>query len=77
MIKRVIIPNGWPCKLIEAPPGPFVTLENPELLCFKSEYMRSDGVHPEAYNSAGEAFHGNGPGHMVQPVDMITEEDDD
>lgn len=75
-----LIPLGWPCTLKEAPPGPFVTMENPELLCFKTEYARTgeDGKYlgREAYNSAGEAFHGKGDVHIIQPVEMVVTEEE-
>lgn len=71
MQRKLIVPDGWPCTVGECPPGPFVTLENPELLCFKSEYGDNDGKL-DVYNSAGEFFHGDG---LVQPVEMIIEEE--
>lgn len=75
MIQKIIVPQGWPCTLAEAPPGPFVTPENPELLCFKTEYHHDDG-RVMAYNSAGEFFCGDGNAHQVQPVEMIVEEEE-
>lgn len=72
MIRRVIVPDGWACTVKECRPGPFVTLENPELLCFMSEYHHDDG-RCMAYNSAGEFFCGEA---LVQPVNMIEESDD-
>jgi len=74
MVKR-IIPIGWPVKLIDCPPGPFVTLEHPHLLCFKSEYMHDDGVRVMAFNCAGEFFC-TGNDCMVQEVDMNCEEEE-
>jgi len=73
VIRKIIVPNGWPCTLSEATPGPFVTLENPELLCFKSEYHEQDG-RVRAFNSAGEFFCGEAD-EIVQPVSMIEEEE--
>ncbi len=75
MTQKIIIPVGWPCSLKEARPGPFVTLDNPELLCFKSEYHHNDG-RVEAYNSAGEFFCGDGDAQQVQMVEMVTEDED-
>lgn len=72
MILKSIVPDGWQCSLEDAPPGPFVSVANPNLLCFKSEY--SDESGPIAYNSAGERYHGGGPKTVVQPVEMIIEE---
>jgi hypothetical protein len=74
MIQKIITPVGWPCPLREAPPGPFVTRENPELLCFKSEYHHDDG-RVMAFNSAGEFFCGDRDAHQVQPVDMVVEDE--
>ncbi len=71
MKQKIIIPNGWPCMLSECPPGPFVTTENPNLLCFKSEYFHDDSTMVLALNSSGEFFHGLGNKHIVQPVEMI------
>ncbi len=76
MERKVIVPDGWPCTLAECPPGPFVTLENPDLLCFKSEYTqddRGDDGRIMAYNSAGEFFCGDGDKTKVQPVEMLCE----
>ena len=74
MTKLLIVPDGWPCTLEECPPGPFVTLDNPNLLCFKSEYSQPPAhKYPMALNSAGEFFSGEG---RVQPVEMIEESDD-
>ena len=67
MIVKTIVPDGWPCSLNEATPGHFVTLEDPHLLCFKSEY-RDEGGQVMAYNEVGERFHGDG---QVQPVEML------
>jgi hypothetical protein len=74
MIKRTIVPLGWPCTLLEAPPGPFVTIIHPDLLCFKSDYYTDDG-RAQAYNSAGEYFC-TGDECKVQPVEMINEDED-
>lgn len=73
MTLKIITPVGWPCTLAEAPPGPFVTLEHPDLLCFKSEYHHDNG-RVMAYNSAGEFFCGKGNEHQVQPVEMVVED---
>jgi hypothetical protein len=72
MPQKTIIPNGCPCTLEECPPGPFVPQSSPDMLCFKSEYGNSEGSL-DAYNSAGEYYHGEG---MVQPVKMISEDVD-
>ena len=58
----VMKPYGWQCKLEECEPGFFVVDGR---LCFKSEY--SVNGKPEAYNSAGEAYHGD-PEALVTPV---------
>lgn len=71
MIKK-IVPLGWPCSLEAAPPGPFVTTEDPDLLCFKSEYRHEDG-RVMAFNSAGEYFVSHYA--TVQPVEMVLEEE--
>lgn len=72
---RKIVPLGWPTSLRAAPPGPFVTLDNPELLCFKSEYSKDSGA-PEALNSAGEYFCGDDTA-LIQPVMMIEDDSED
>lgn len=72
-MKKAIQPEGWPCKLVEARPGPFVTLTHPDLLCFKSEYHHDDGS-VMAFNSAGEFFV-TGDATMIQPVEIAAEED--
>ena len=69
---KFIVPEGWPCTLADAPEGMFVTLEQPNLICFKSEYHLEDG-RVKAFNSAGEYFHGNGDDHIVQPVRLEVE----
>lgn len=73
MRRLIIEPDGWPCALSECPPGPFISLAYPDLLCFKSEYSTKvkDEYRCDAYNSAGEYYHGDG---LVQPVEMIVEE---
>lgn len=73
---KSITPRGWPCSLAECPPGPFVTLPNPDRLCFKSEYYHDDGK-VMAFNSAGEYFYFVADSEeIVQPVEMIVEEDE-
>ena len=72
-MRMVINPEGWPCSLEEAPAGPFVTLDKPHLLCFKSEYHHDDG-RIIAYNSAGEFFCTQDA--RIQPVSMNVERDD-
>lgn len=64
-----IVPNGWPCKLCDAPEGMFVTMEDKDLICFKTEYTSIEGK-VVAYNSGGEYFHGKGDEHIVQPVKL-------
>ena len=66
MRKLLIEPDGWPCTLVECPPGPFINVESPDMLCFKSEY-RNDDNKMMAYNSAGEFYHSDA---LVQPVRM-------
>ena len=65
MKKLVLVPVGWPCSLEECPPGAFLFAE--EHVGFKSEYRRSDGK-PEAFNEAGEAYHGDGPVWSLKPT---------
>lgn len=36
-----LVPHGWPCTLAECPPGPFVAVDRPDALGFKTEYGRS------------------------------------
>ncbi len=53
-----IIPNGWPCTLLECPPGFFVFNER---LCFKSEYLETGSSNPvemEVFCESGEYFWG-------------------
>lgn len=69
MRQMLILPEGWPCTLKEAPPGPFVTLTHPTLLCFKSEYHQENG-RVMAFNCAGEFFCGDGDAHEVQPISL-------
>ena len=69
---KFIVPEGWPCRLAEAPNGMFVTLENPNLICFKSEYYFENG-RVKAFNSAGEYFHGSDDNRIVQPVRLEVE----
>lgn len=83
MIRREIVPDGWPCSLADCPPGPFVTLADPELLCFKSKYRLPESVRYRskefrwcvALNSAGEYFHVpegfEDEAYMVQPVQLL------
>lgn len=73
MMQKVIIPSGWPCSLAEAPAGPFVTMEDPDLLCFKSEYHDNNRVR--AFNSAGECFCCDDDSYQIQPVSMIDAEE--
>lgn len=73
MERKIITPDGWPCTLAECPPGPFVTLEHPDLLCFKSEYLHDNCGRVMAFNSAGEFYCGDGDKTKVQPVEMICE----
>lgn len=70
MIKKQLVPNGWPCNLGEAPEGMFITLDNPDLICFKTEYLNKDGS-VKAFNSEGEYFCGKGDNEIVQPVMVI------
>ena len=75
MLIKIIEPVGWPCTLADAPPGPFVTTKNPDLLCFKSEYHNDKPYQatPMALNSAGEFFHCGG-GRVIQPVKVVCKE---
>ena len=65
-----IKPTGWACTLQECPPGHFIPMEYPEMLCFKSEYGEREDK-PEAFNCAGEygSFEG-----LVYPVEMVVED---
>jgi hypothetical protein len=67
-----IEPNGWPCTLMECPPGPFVIEDR---LCFKSEYGENDGFR-YIFNESGEFFHFEGQGPTVQPVIAEWHEED-
>lgn len=85
MIRREIVPDGWPCSLADCPPGPFVTLADPELLCFKSKYRYkskeflwvedNDSRYCVALNSAGEYFDPpegfEDKACLVQPVRLL------
>ena len=75
MRRLIIEPNGWPCTLLECPPGHFLWTNTggsfavrESTLCFKTEYQS------EVFNSAGEYFHGTGKqgdrveDAIVQPV---------
>lgn len=59
----VITPDGWPCRYVDAPPGPIMVAEQ---LCFKSQYRTNLG-QIEGYNSAGEYLCIE-DGETVQPV---------
>lgn len=72
-IQKVMLPLGWPCKLSDAPCGMFVLPDSPNEVCFKTEYRRDNG-NIEAYNSAGEAFCGDGDNEIVQPVMILEQE---
>jgi hypothetical protein len=71
-------PNGWPCRLDECPPGPFVN--GNDSLGFKSEYSKDGKI--EAYNEAGEFFVAGCSDEpcrreiMVQPVLPVWVDDD-
>jgi len=67
--RHELVPNGWPCKLRDAPEGMFVTEDNPDLVCFKTEYNMEDG-RVMAFNSGGEYFYGDGDDELVQPVTL-------
>jgi|WetSurSiteA1Bulk_404760.scaffolds.fasta_scaffold298351_2 hypothetical protein len=52
-MKRLeIVPDGWPCRFAECPPGLFVYNNT---LCTKTDY---EGMHAEAFCSSGETFWG-------------------
>jgi len=74
MKKLVIIPNGWPCTLLECPPGFFVFEDR---LCLKTEY-----AYDGPYNEGGEVFWGGVDTKeeraklIVEPVDMEWQEVD-
>ena len=65
-MKLIMKPYDFACHLEMCEPGFFVAEKQ---LCFKSEYTRPDGS-PEAYNSAGEAYHGD-PDNLVIPVNPV------
>jgi len=78
MKRLVLIPNGWPCRLDECPPGLFV---KGETVALKTEYGRiGEGAGPlprwtDAYvGASGEQFWGGAHTNedreclMVQPV---------
>lgn len=70
MKKRLVLePHGWPCSLLEAPPGPI--LFHGDHLGFKSEYKKC-----EAFNYGGE-YLCIADSEMVQPVKARWEEYDD
>ncbi|KKN52653.1 hypothetical protein LCGC14_0610470 [marine sediment metagenome] len=71
-IKYILLPIDWPQNLKDIPPGPFVTIANLDLLCFKSEYHHDDG-RVMAFNSAGEFFCGEGDLQKVIPVQITTD----
>lgn len=51
-----IIPHGWPCKLIDCPPGLFSYTGD---IGFKSEYFNSDPEKIEVFCAeSGECFWG-------------------
>ena len=52
MKSLVVKPDGWPCSLVECPPGFFVFEGN---LCLKTEYGLED---LEVFNCGGEVFWG-------------------
>lgn len=74
MKQMELLPGNWPCRLDQCPPGPFVTVEHPDLLCFKTEH-REDGGRVTAYNSAGEFFCGEGNATLVIPVSVVVTTD--
>jgi len=74
-IEKIIMPVGWPVSLDACPPGPFIPVDLPDSLCFKSEYCR-DGVE-DIYNAAGEYYHTETMEVLVQPVEMIIRESED
>ena len=65
-MRRILMPSDWPCKLSKCRPGAFVTMDDPNMLCFKSEYRTQEGKI-EAYNVAGEFF-AAGSDTVVWPV---------
>ncbi len=73
--RMVIVPDGWPCALSDAPPGFFVFQDR---LSMKSEY-RTDGI-VDAYCESGEYFWGmtssveDRAKLIVQPVEVKWEE---
>ena len=73
MHTKKIIPVGWPCTLAECPPGFFIVPTWPNMLCFKNEYGSTDRC--QAFNEAGEYLTTKDE-EMVQPVEMVTEEEE-
>ena len=85
MKRLVLVPDGWPCKLRECPPGLFVT--DMETVCVKSQYPRVEilasggsAYWTEAYIADnGDAFGGCQDAKLreeiqVQPVKAVWEE---
>ena len=69
-----IIPHGWPCKLIDCPPGLFSFTGD---IGFKSEYCRDNAIAMEVFCAeSGEVFWGGSKTThdrnelIVQPVIM-------
>ena len=69
---KKLVPDGWPCPLSEIPPGHFIILKYPDMLCFRSEYNVIKGKL-EVFNGAGE-YSNVDQSEMCQAVRMIVEE---
>ncbi len=71
-MKRLIIkPNGWPCTLLECPPGLFIYEDR---IGLKSEYRTENGSIKAYCGSSGEYFCGK-EDIIVQPVIAEWEEE--
>lgn len=79
MMRVVLKPDGWPCTIKEAPPGPIIFQGNNHTsLWFKSEYgndNKRDGSYM-AYNEAGEFLAVDQSTTFVQPVEVVIEEEE-
>jgi hypothetical protein len=77
MKRLVMVPEGWPCKLKEAPCGPFVW---DDMLCFKSDH-KDENRRIMAFGEFGVSLWYSAGGFvpmddlMVQPVVAKWEDD--
>ncbi len=69
-MKRLVLePNGWPCTILECPPGHFIHYSGKDRdIGFKTEYGK-ENERDNVFNSAGEYFRPtDGDKCIVQPV---------